>query len=67
MFVVGLESQPPLLELARRTEVVGGENFSLNDRQVDLDLVEPTGMDRGMTRMALGHLERNRSAAFCPR
>ena len=56
MFVVGLESQQPLFELGQRTEVVGGENFSLNDRQVDLDLVEPTGMDRGVDQNGVGPL-----------
>ena len=55
-FVVGLESQQPLFELGQRTEVVGGENFSLNDRQVDLDLVEPTGMDRGVDQNGVGPL-----------
>src|SRR6516162_686189 len=54
--VVGLESQQPLFELGQRTEVVGGENFSLNDRQVDLDLVEPTGMDRGVDQNGVGPL-----------
>jgi len=67
MFVVGLESQQPLLELAQRTEVVGGENFSLNDRQVDLDLVEPTGMDRGMDQNGIGPLGAETVGGLLPR
>ena len=42
---MGLESKQALLELSQRIEVVERENFSLNDRQVDLNLVEPAGMD----------------------
>ena len=40
-----LESQEALFEFRQGGEVVGGENFSLNDREVDLHLVEPAGVD----------------------
>jgi hypothetical protein len=29
-------------------EIVGGKNFPLDNREVDLDLIEPTGMNRRM-------------------
>jgi len=46
--VVSLKSEQPLFEFGQRREVVGGENLSLDDGEEDLDLVEPTGMDRGV-------------------
>ena len=55
-FVVGLKSKQAFLELGQGTEVIGGQNFSLNDRQVDLDLVEPTGVDRSVDQNGIGPL-----------
>ena len=46
--VVRLKSEQPLLEFGQRRNVVGGENLPLDYREEDLDLVEPTGMDRGV-------------------
>jgi hypothetical protein len=45
---VGLKSERPLFEFGQRRDVVVGENLPLDDREEDLDLVEPTGMDRGV-------------------
>jgi len=45
---VRLEGKQALFEFGQGGEIVRRENFSLNNREVDLDLVEPTGMDRGM-------------------
>jgi len=42
---VALEGQETLFEIGQRGEIVRRENFSLNDREIDLDLIEPTGMD----------------------
>jgi len=49
-FVVPLEAQEPLLELGQGAEVIGGQPLALEDREVDLDLVEPTGVHRRMHR-----------------
>jgi len=46
--VVSLKSEQPLFEFGQRRDVVGGENLPLDYREEDLDLVEPTGMDRGV-------------------
>lgn len=46
--VVSLKSEQPLFEFGQRRDVVGGKNLPLDDREEDLDLVEPTGMDWGM-------------------
>ena len=51
---MGLESKKARLELSQRIEVIGRENFSLNYRKVDLDLVEPTGMDRCVNKDGVG-------------
>ena len=40
-----LESEQALFEFGQRGEIVGRQDFSLNDREIDLDLVEPTGVD----------------------
>jgi len=45
---VGLESQQALFEFGPRREVIGGEDLSLHDGKVDLNLVEPTGVDRSV-------------------
>ena len=43
-----LEVQEPLLELGQGYEIIGSKHLSLDDREVNLDLVEPTGMNRHM-------------------
>ena len=43
--VVPLEAKESLLHIVQGEEVVGGENLTLNDREVDFDLVEPTCVD----------------------
>ena len=48
--VVVLESQQSLLDSCQRREVVGGEDLALDDGEIDLDLVEPTGMHGTMNR-----------------
>jgi hypothetical protein len=65
-FVVGLESKETLLEFGQRTEVVGRKDFSLNDREVDLDLVEPTGMDRGVDKNGVGPFGAEMVGGFLP-
>jgi len=42
-----LEAEQPIFEFAERRKIVGCKNLSLDDREVDLGLVQPTGMDGG--------------------
>lgn len=44
-FPVVLEVEQAFRELVEAGEVVRGEDLSLDDREVDLDLIEPTGMN----------------------
>ena len=48
LLVVVLEGQQALLESGEGGEVIGGEDLTLDDGEIDLDLVEPAGMNRGM-------------------
>ena len=45
---MGLKSKQALFEFLQRREVVGSEDLSLNDREIDFDLVEPASVDRRM-------------------
>src|SRR5713101_3353286 len=45
-FVVILEAEQAVLDLGQRGEVVRRQDLALDDREIDLDLVEPAGMDR---------------------
>src|SRR6266481_2806682 len=45
LLVVVLEGQQSCLRLGEAGEVVRGQEFALDDRKVDLDLVEPGGVD----------------------
>ena len=58
--VVTLEAEEALLDVLKRGEVVGSESFALDNREVDLDLVEPTGVDRAVDgdQRGVGRLER---------
>ena len=38
-------------------EIVRGENLAWHDREVDLHLVEPTGMDWGVNQLPSGKLD----------
>lgn len=48
LFIVLLEAQEAVFELGYGLKVVWGQNLALDDREVDLDLVEPAGMDWSM-------------------
>ena len=43
--VVLFESQEPLLHLREGAEVIGSEHLALDDREIDFDLIKPTGVD----------------------
>jgi hypothetical protein len=48
LFVAATEREELTSSVERSREVVGGEDLALDDREVDLGLIEPAGMDRGM-------------------
>ena len=48
LLVAAAEGEEVLLERVEVGEVVGGEDLALDDREVDLGLVEPAGVDRGV-------------------
>jgi len=43
---VALKSEEPCRDIRLRREIIRCQGFALHDGKVDLDLVEPTGMDR---------------------
>ena len=49
-----LESEQALLEFGQRGEIVGGEDLSLNDGEIDLDLIEPTGVNGSVDEDSVG-------------
>jgi hypothetical protein len=53
------ERRDPVGECVEVGEVVGGQRLALRDREVDLDLVQPEGVDRQMdhARVRVGVLE----------
>jgi hypothetical protein len=54
LLVVTAEAEQPLLEGGEFLEVVGLEDLALHDREVDLGLVEPGGVDRGVDHDEVG-------------
>ena len=61
---MGLESDEALLEFGQAREIIRGEDLALNNRKVDLDLVEPTGVDRSVYEDRVRPLGAEASAAF---
>src|SRR5207244_8015231 len=55
-FIVALEGEQTLLQFGQRREIVGCEDFSLNDREIDFDLIEPTGVDWSVDEDCVGPL-----------
>jgi len=45
-FVMRLKTEQTRFKLLQRLKLVGGEQLALDHREVDLDLVEPAGVDR---------------------
>jgi hypothetical protein len=48
LFIAILEGEKTIFDFGERAEVIGSEDLSLDDREVDFDLVEPAGMDRSV-------------------
>ena len=55
-FVVALEGEEPVLHGGERGEIVGRQYLPLHDREVDLDLIEPTGMHGALHEDEIGIL-----------
>ena len=53
-FVMSLESQQAFCELLQGREIVWREDLSLEDREINLDLIEPTGMDGPLNEHQVG-------------
>jgi hypothetical protein len=53
---VELKREETLFEIGQGSEIVRGEDLSLNNREVDLNLIEPTGMSRSMDENGVGPL-----------
>src|SRR4249919_3274899 len=56
LLVMALESQEALFEFDQRGEVIWCEDFSLNDGEIDLNLIEPTGVYRCVDKDYVGPL-----------
>jgi hypothetical protein len=56
LLVARLEIHQLVLELGEGREVVAGKQFTLDDGEVDFDLVEPTGVNRRMDQDDVGPL-----------
>ena len=52
--VAGLEGHHVPLQIGQAPEVTRCKQLALNDREVDLDLVEPTGVNRGVNQNDVG-------------
>jgi hypothetical protein len=62
--LVGLKIHEALLEMGERGEIVGSEHLSLKDGEIDLNLIDPAGMNGGVYKKSIGPAERMRSTAF---
>ena len=62
-----LEAKNTLGDFVLGSELSGREGFALEDREVDLDLVEPAGVLGQMYEVRLGNRLWSRSAARWPR
>src|SRR5215470_10061093 len=51
--VMVLEAKKTLTDRVARRKVVGREHLALDDREIDLDLIEPAGVDGGMDQYEL--------------
>jgi hypothetical protein len=52
---VALEDNKTLFEIGERGEIVRRDDISVDQREVDFDWVEPTGVDGRGIRITLGH------------
>jgi len=67
LLVMVLEGQQALLEFGEGGEVIGREDLTLDDGEIDLNLVEPAGVDRGMDQHDRGPRRAQAVGSFSPR
>ena len=51
---MALKGKKALFEIGQRGKIVRREDFSLDNREIDFDLVEPTGVDRSVDEDGIG-------------
>lgn len=51
---MALEGEETLLKLGQGREIIGREDLSLNNGEIDLDLMEPTGVGRSVDEDGIG-------------
>ena len=61
-----LKIHKALLKVRERGKIVGSEYFSLDDGEVDLNLIDPTGMNRGMDQKGVGPASSDAIDGFLP-
>lgn len=54
LLLVILKLEQAVFQLSKRGEVIGRQNLPLDDGEIDFDLIEPTGVNRGMNRNQCG-------------
>ena len=54
LLVVFLKVEKALLELGQRGEIIRSEHFPLDDGEINLDLIEPAGMNWGVHEDGIG-------------
>ena len=54
MFIAFLRIHEAIRKMGKRGKIVGREHLSLDDREIDLNLIDPTGMNRGMYQKSVG-------------
>src|SRR5437879_2077642 len=47
LLIVMLKGKQTFLDLGQRREIIGDKDLALDDREVNLDLIQPTGMQWG--------------------
>src|SRR2546422_10905265 len=48
LLIVMLKGKQTFLDLGQRREIIGDKDLALDDREVNLDLIQPTGMQWGV-------------------
>lgn len=66
MFIAVLKIHKALLEVCERGKIIGREYLSLDDGEVDLNLIDPTGMNRGMDQKGVGPARSDAIDCFLP-
>jgi hypothetical protein len=67
LLVAALEGEQPLLDGSKAGEVVGGQEFPLDHREYELDLVQPRGVDGGVDQVRRGQSWARRLTEAMPR